>query len=223
MAFDRQPVDAGELHDAARCEPATATATFLARISPRVVGDADDAVAVAQEAGHLAILDDVDAAPVGAARIAPGHRIVAGRAGARLQQAADDRKARRAGDVEAGHQPGDLVRRTAARRRRRRWRMALPRRDIVVELGRRMREIEDAALREHDVVVEIVGEVLPQLHRMLVEADVVRQQVVGAHDGRVAADIAGAEPALLQHGDVGDAMLLGEIVGGGQARGRRRR
>ena len=75
--------------------PATATATFLAPDFAARGGDAGDAVAIAQEAGDLAILDDVDAAPVGAARIAPGDRIVAGGAGARLHQAADDGKARR--------------------------------------------------------------------------------------------------------------------------------
>src|SRR3546814_3953073 len=43
-----------------------------------------------------------------------------------------------------------------------------------------------------------------------------RQQVVGAHDRRVAPDVAAAEPPLLQHRDPGDAVALGEIVGGGE-------
>src|SRR3546814_10809100 len=43
-----------------------------------------------------------------------------------------------------------------------------------------------------------------------------RQQVVGAHDRRVAPDVASAEPALLQHRDPGDAVVLGEVVGGGE-------
>ena len=38
--------------------------------------------------------------------------------------------------------------------------------------------------------------------------------VVGADDRRVAPRVAAAEPALLEHGDVGRAVLLGEVVGG---------
>ena len=33
----------------------------------------------------------------------------------------------------------------------------------------------------------------------------------------VAADVAGADVALLEHRDVGDAVLAGEVVGGGEA------
>ena len=80
MAFDRQLVDAGELHDPAgraghrhRHLPG---ADFAAGS-----GHADDPVAVAQETGDLAILDDVDAAPVRAARITPGDSVVARGAG----------------------------------------------------------------------------------------------------------------------------------------------
>src|SRR3546814_888724 len=62
----------------------------------------------------------------------------------------------------------------------------------------------------------VLRQPLPQLHRVLVEVGVGGQQVVGAHDGGVASDVAAAEPALLQHGDVGDAVVLGEVVGGGE-------
>ena len=46
------------------------------------------------EAGDLAVLDDVDAAGVGAASIAPGDRVVAGHAAAALQRGAEHRIAR---------------------------------------------------------------------------------------------------------------------------------
>jgi len=45
------------------------------------------------EAGDLAILDDIDAARIGAARIAPGHRIMPHRAATPLKKPALDRKA----------------------------------------------------------------------------------------------------------------------------------
>ena len=51
----------------------------------------------------------------------------------------------------------------------------------------------------------------------LVDACALVPEVVGADDRGVAAGVAAAEPALLEHRDVGDAVLLGEIVGGGQA------
>jgi len=56
--------------------------------------DAIDAAVGDEEAGRRAILDDVDAAGIGSARIAPGHRVVARDAAAALQCGAMDRVAR---------------------------------------------------------------------------------------------------------------------------------
>ena len=52
---------------------------------------------------------------------------------------------------------------------------------------------------------------------MLVERRIAGQQVVRADDRGVAADIAGAEIALFDHRDIGQAVILGEVVGGGKA------
>src|SRR3546814_8067992 len=43
------------------------------------------------------------------------------------------------------------------------------------------------------------------------------EQVVGAHDGGVAADVAAADPALLQQRHVGDAVIARQIVCGRQS------
>ena len=89
--------------------PATASAIFFAVIGPRVVSTpVTRPSALARKAGDLAILHDVDAEPVGAARIAPDHRVVARRAGARLQQPALDRKARIV-EIEEGRQRAHLL------------------------------------------------------------------------------------------------------------------
>src|SRR5262249_4361032 len=48
--------------------------------------------------------------------------------------------------------------------------------------------------------------------RMLVEERALIPQIIGADDGRVAPGIAATEPPFLEHGDIGDPMLLGEIV-----------
>src|ERR1700734_1932867 len=50
--------------------------------------DAGASAVPKDETGRLAILDDVDAEPVGGARVAPGDRVVAGRAAAPLANAA---------------------------------------------------------------------------------------------------------------------------------------
>ena len=81
----------------------------------------------------------------------------------------------------------------------------------------RVRQHHDAALREHDVVVERLRQALPQLQRMVVERGALVEQVVGADDGGVAAGVAAADPAFLEHGDVGEPMLLGQVIGGAES------
>ena len=57
----------------------------------------------------------------------------------------------------------------------------------------------------------------PELERKLVEMRVRIEVVVGAHDGRVAARVAAADPSLLEHGDVADSVLLRQVIRGGEA------
>ena len=47
--------------------------------------DPDAGAVLHDEAGHLAILDDVDAEPVGGARVTPGDRVVPRHAAARMK------------------------------------------------------------------------------------------------------------------------------------------
>src|SRR5258708_22379530 len=75
-----------------------------------------------------------------------------------------------------------------------------------------MDEVEHAARAVHHVEVEFARQPLPQLERKFVEVRVRIEVIVGTHDGRVAAGVATAEPPFLDHGDVGQAMLLGEVV-----------
>jgi len=60
----------------------------------------DRAVGAAPDAGHLAILDDVDAERIGRARVAPGNGIVPRRAAAPLQRGTQHRIADIVFDVE---------------------------------------------------------------------------------------------------------------------------
>ncbi len=75
-----------------------------------------------------------------------------------------------------------------------------------------VREHHHATRRVHDVVVEVLREALPQLQCVLVDRDAFVEQVVRADDGRVAAGVAAADPALLDHRDVGEAVMGREVV-----------
>ena len=79
-----------------------------------------------------------------------------------------------------------------------------------------MGERQMAALGIEDVEVELAGEAAEQADRLVVEPHPFGRQVVGTDDSRVARRVAAAEPALVEHRDVGDAVILGEIVGGGE-------
>src|SRR5438128_1459230 len=80
-----------------------------------------------------------------------------------------------------------------------------------------MDEVEDATLAEEDVVVELLGESFPELQRMLIDRGAIIPEVVGANDGGVASHVAPRQPAPLQHRNISDAMVLGQVVGGRQA------
>ena len=152
---------------------------------------------------------------IGAARIAPGHRIVAHRAAAPLQQAALDRESAHCRNRGTGY-----ISRTASRSSSSAstpsMRMALPRRAKASRCGSVWQRLRTPRCETMALKLKSCSRPFPQLHRPFVEGVVAGQHVVGADDRGVAADVAGAEPALLQHRDIGEAMLLGEVIGGRQ-------
>jgi len=93
--------------------------------------------------------------------------------------------------------------------------VAAPRKGIALPVG--MIEIDHAPLRHHRVEIQLLLEPFPQLQRIRIERLVALEQIIGPHDGGVAPDIARAEIALLQHRHIGDAVVLGEIIGRRQA------
>ena len=110
MAFDRHSVDAGHAHDVTRRAGNRDRHLLGADLAARGA-DADDAIAILDEVGHFAVFQDVDAAAVGAAGITPRNRIMPGSAGAPLHQPTEDREARRARNIDRGHQLLDFGRR----------------------------------------------------------------------------------------------------------------
>src|SRR5688572_31792323 len=107
MRLDRQP-DARHPCDAARM-PGDRDANFLSRDEAACALDSGYRAAIDANAGDFALLDDVDAARVRCARIAPGDRVVPHRTPAWLQQPTQDREARILRAVEIGNPLRDLL------------------------------------------------------------------------------------------------------------------
>src|SRR5262249_42200518 len=146
------------------------------------------ACAVARDADDLAVLDDVDAGGRSTARITPGDSVVADRAATPLQKPAEYRVAAVV-EVDERHQLLDL----------------LPAQRLVVDalqshtvcatgkqvaLRLAVEQVERAALADHRVEVELTLEPFPKLQRMIVETHIGGLEVIGAHDRRVAPDVA---------------------------------
>jgi len=90
---------------------------------------------------------------------------------------------------------------------------ALAQRDQIVA---GMSKGDDPALRKHDVEIEITRKAFPKFEGVLVETRRLGPQVVGADNGGVAPRIAAAEPPLVKHQNVTDAVFLGKIIGRGE-------
>ena len=157
---------------------------------------------------------DVDPSTIAAAGIAPSDRIVTHRAAALLEQSAAHGEARIV-EIDERHEPTHLL---AVEQLGvdavQPHSVAAPRKSVALRVG--VKHVEHAALADHGVVVEVLLQPLPQFHRPFVEGEIAGQQIIGADDGGVAPDIAGADIGLLDHGDIGDAVFLGEVMRGGE-------
>ena len=175
--------------------------------------DAGDATVLHGDAGDLAVLDQVDAEGVRGPRIAPRDVVVLGDAAARLVGRAEDRVANVGRHVDDRTQALDVLGLEplgvdAVEPVRVDPPHALA--DVVQVVG----QVDDAALAEQQVVVELLGQPFPELQRVLVDRRRLVPQVVRADHRRVAGDVAAGEPAAFEHGDVRDPVQLGEVVGG---------
>ena len=168
------------------------------------------------ETRDLAVLQDIHAERRSRTRIAPSHGVVAGRATARLHETTEHGVARIGCGVQqrnallhffaCEHEGVDAVQVHGAH-------PAVTGFHVVA----RMQHVHDAALAEHDVVVQVLRQAFVQAQRKVVERGTLRVVVVRADDGGVAAGVAATQPATLQHRHVRNAVVLGEVVGAGQA------
>ncbi len=75
-----------------------------------------------------------------------------------------------------------------------------------------MRDGQNTALAEHDVEIEVLGQALPQLERMLIDSRAFIPQIIGPDYGGVTAGIAAAEPAFFKHRDIGHAVNSRHVI-----------
>ena len=211
--LDRQlePGHRGEYSRIAGCHAAHLAGADEA---PRCV-DAGDRAVGAANAGDLRPLQDVDPLRVGGTGESPRHRVVPGDPAAALQRSAEYRIAGSRRAVHERHQFPNLGRGEHFGIDAVQAVGVHPASDLahVVQV---VAQVEHPARTEHDVEVEFPAQTLPELERELVEARRLVAQVVGPHDGGVSTRVATAEPALLDDRDIGDAVYLGEVVGGRQ-------
>ena len=174
--------------------------------------DADGATVLDGDARDLAVLDQVDAEGVRRPRVAPRDVVVLGDAAARLVGRAEDRVAHVGRHVDDRAQALDVLGLEplgvdAVEPVRVDPPHALA--DVVQVVG----QVDDTALAEQQVVVELLGQPFPELQRVLVDRRRLVPQVVRADHRRVAGDVPAGEPAALEDGDVRDPVELGEVVG----------
>ena len=165
--------------------------------------------------GHFAVLHDVHAARIGGARKSPGDGVMARDPAAPLERRTENRVSHVVGNIDdrnfrfyprrvedfridpiqanRPHPPGHLL-------------------EVVFVV----REIQDAALAEHDVEVQLSAEPFVELQRLLVEMRTLIPQVVGANDRGISPGVATPQPAFFQDGDAAHVVLLGQVVGGRQ-------
>ncbi len=78
-------------------------------------------------------------------------------------------------------------------------------------------EVEHAALAEQEVVLQLGGQLLPEVQRVVVERRALVEEVVGADDRGVAGHVAAGQPAALKHRDIADAVVARQVVSRRQA------
>jgi len=74
-----------------------------------------------------------------------------------------------------------------------------------------------AARRVEQVEIEILRQVPPEAHALIVELHPFGREVVRADDGGIASRVAAADVSFLDHGDVANTMVAGQVVRGRQA------
>jgi hypothetical protein len=87
----------------------------------------------------------------------------------------------------------------------------------IAQLGPGLDDLDLPPLADHQVEIQTLAQVFPQAQVLVLKPDARFAQVVRANHRRVAAGIAAAEPAALEHRHPGQALIAHQMPGGRQA------
>ncbi len=172
--------------------------------------DAPDAPTFHAKPGNLAVLDDVDTQGAGRPGESPRDGIMSRGSGARLEQGSHHRLG--AIEIDEGNPCLDLVR-SEKLRINAMHAVSIATAPDLVHLVLAVRKEHQSALGKHEVEVELLRQPFPQAHRVLVDRTGLVPEIVGPDDGRVASRVAAADVSLLEHCNISDPVLPGEVVG----------
>src|SRR5690606_26760422 len=168
------------------------------------------------EPGDLTVLDQVDSRLIDAAGESPGDVVVLGDSRTRLVGRSLNGVADVLGDVDDRADPGDFLRFEPFRVDAVEL-VGLDATDRVADVLFGVRQVEHSALGEQDRVVQLLFQSLPQFQGVFVDRRGFVPEVVRPDQRGVAGHVTAGEPASLQHRDVGDPVVLRQVVSGRQA------
>ncbi|MCY1372800.1 hypothetical protein D9M69_600320 [compost metagenome] len=141
---------------------------------------------------------------------------MSGHATPTLNETTQNWKAGAFAQVEQRHEPGDVL----PRHHLRIYALHLDRVRPALEhvhLVRIVGERQHTTLTEHDVVVELFPEPLIHAEGVLEEVGALGEEIIRANRSGISPGVSTAQPTLLQHRDILDAVATGQVVGGSQA------
>jgi len=84
----------------------------------------------------------------------------------------------------------------------------------AIALGIVVNQVQDTALAEHDVVIQILAQAFPEFHRVFIELRVWIEHIVRAYDSRVAPGVAAADITFFQYRNPGNPVQFRQVVRG---------
>ena len=79
-----------------------------------------------------------------------------------------------------------------------------------------MKQHNLAPLGHHGIEIQILLHAFPKLERMAVKFGIAGHHIVGAHNRRIAPDIAPAKVAFFQHRNILQTVIFGKVIGRGK-------
>ena len=177
----------------------------------------DPAIGPAHEMFRRCLLMDLNAHRIDCACVSPSHRVVPVHTCIGVHHAADHGQTRvRASASQRRNAPPNLVRADLLIGGPVDVHGQLPATQLS-HLGVGLNHIDHGAFGVHHVEVQLSGQTLVEFDGLHIKRDRSVAHIVRPDRDRIACDVAAAQPATLQYGDIGDPVFFGEVVGRCQA------